>query len=515
MQPQTILDRPPSASLFIALFCALFSVIFNYTLSILASPYIVGELGGSNDIATYTVSFFALGNVLGIPLGRPLFPRIGTTRFLVIVLLLFAFFSWTCAIAPNYPFFNAARFSQGFVSGSLYALIFHLLSSLQPTGKKGLFTAIALMIFTAGPVIGACWGGWIAYRWEWRWPFYLNALLLFFLALYFRHRLKGFDAHPVQKIPFDRIGYLSYFIGVFCLFFAAITGQELDWFRSPLIIALVAIGAPSLLFFIFWDLNHPNPLIYLKLMRDPILFFALFNLAILFSAYFGMIILLSLWLKLWANYTPDWIAALMGTMALTALFPIFLIDKRIGRIDNRIFLVISIILLTISCFHTMIFDIDIDLERIVTSRLLAGLGLAFFLAPIFRLCFHDLPEGRMLHVLGLFQMTRALFSGLGASLYDIIWQRRQVFFRDRLGSKLTMISQQTQDFFSNAQTLGLQGDHATAQLDEYLQREAVSLALDDCFYLMAWILIGLLFTFAFTFFARRGSFVTATTKVLP
>lgn len=509
------LQNPVSPSLFFALFCLLFSVIFNYTVSLMASPYIVSDLGGSNDTATYTVSFFALGNAVGIPLGRTLMPRIGPVRFLIIALLLFTFFSWMCAVAPNYPFFNAARFLQGFVSGPFYALGFFLFSSLQPPRKKALFLSISLSIFTVGPVLGACWGGVIAYLWHWRWIFYFNIPFLLLLAWYLHERLKGFDEGPLEQTPFDAVGYFSYFLGIFCLSVAVIMGQELDWFRSPLIATLVGIGVPALLFFICWEINHPSPLLYLRLLRRPMLAFALFNLAILFSAYFGMVILLALWLKLWANYTPDWIAALLAIMALTGLFPLSLISKRINRIDNRIFLCLAITFLAISCFHTMVFDVDIDLQRIATSRLLAGLGLALFLAPIFRLCFHSLQSVEMLQVLGLFQVVRALSSGLGASIYDTIWQRRQVFFHDRLGSKITIASPETQEFFSNAEALGLEGDRATAQLEYYLQREATSLALDDCFYLMAWILVGLLITFLFTFLAKKGSFVTAEDKTLP
>lgn len=504
-----LLKRPTAPMLFFALFCTLFSVIFNYTLSIMASPYIVADLGGSNTIATYTVSFFALGNALGIPLGRPLSSRIGAMKFLFIAMLLFALFSWTCAIAPNYPFFNASRFLQGFVSGPFYALGFHLFNSLQPVEKKQKFTSITLTIFTIGPVIGACWGGWIAYEWDWRWVFYLNVPLLLLLAFYLRYRLEGFDTQPREKVPLDGVGYLFYFIGIFCLGFAVITGQELDWFRSPLTTSLIVVGAPALLFFIFWELNHPHPLLYLQLLKRTTLYFSLFSLAILFSAYFGMVILLSLWLKLWANYTPDWIAALLGIMALTGLLPLLLIHKRLRSIDNRIFLAISIVLLIISCYHTMVFDVDIDLKRIVVSRLFAGLGLAFFLAPLFRLSFYRLQEDQMLHVLSLFQVTRALSSGLGACVYDVIWQRRQIFFHDRLGSSLTANSPQTEEFFLKAKEVGLEGNYANAQLEYYLQREATALALDDCFYLMAWILIGLLLTFAFTFFAKRRTFITA------
>lgn len=511
----SILRRPPSTSLFIGLFCVLFAVIFNYTLSIMASPYIVADLGGSNDIATYTVTFFALGNALGVPLGRTLFPKIGTSRFLCMAILLFTFFSGICAIAPTYFLFNASRFLQGFVSGPFYALVFHLLGSLQPPEKKRVFSTVGLTIFTIAPTLGACWGGWIAYEWNWRVCFSLNIPFLVVLAIWLHDRLKGFDAEAVDPSPFDGIGYMSWWIGVFCLGFVVITGQELDWFRSPLICTLSAIGVPTLLFFLFWEMHHPNPILYLKLLKNPILLFALFNLAVLFSAYFGMIILLSLWLKLWANYTPDWIALLLGTMALTGLFPVFLIDRRIARIDNRIFLALAILFLAISCFYTMEFNVEINFGKIARSRILAGFGLALFLAPVFRLAFHSFPQEKNLHIMSLFQVTRALSSGLGAAVYAVIWQRRQVFFHDRLGSRITEASIETQQFYSNAKEIGLPEESVSAQLDYYLQREATSLALDDCFFLMAWILCGLLLTFLLTFLTQRDKFVTVETKQSP
>jgi DHA2 family multidrug resistance protein len=502
-------------SLLIALFCTLFSTIFNYTLSIMASPYIAGELGGSNDITTYTVSLFALGNALSIPLGRPLLLRIGAMRLIVTATLLFAFFSWTCAVAPTYPFFNASRFLQGFVSGPFYALVFYLFSVFVPKENKGIITSIALMIFTIGPVVGASWGGWIAYEWEWRYVFYLNIPIELFLAWFLFRKLRDLKEEKPSLPPFDTVGYLTYFISLFCLGFSLITGQELDWFRSPFITALVAIAIPTLLFFILWELNHPDPILHLNLLKSFTLSFALFNLAILFSAYFGMVILLALWLNLWANYTPDWIGVLLGTMAIAGLFPMFLIDRRIARIDNRIFLSAAVLLLALSCYHTMLFNVEINFGRIAYSRILAGFGLALFLAPIFRLCFHSYPEENRLHILGLFQVVRALASGLGCSIYATIWQRRQVFYHDRLGGELTPFSHNTAAFFTTAKEVQLTGDHAYSKLNFYLDREASSLALDDCFYLMAWILIGLLLTFLFTFLCKQEKFVTVESEITP
>lgn len=506
---QTAQPAAPSTPFFFAIFCILFATIFSYTLSIIAGPYIVGELGGSNDIATYGVSFYALGNALGIPLGKPLIPRMGATRLLVIAIVLFAFFTGVCAISPTFPIFNIARFFQGFVSGPFYAVIFSFLGIFSPPEKRERFRAIALTIFTVGPVIGASWGGIIAYLWNWKWAFVFNVPLLLILALYFGLRLRKYPFAKETPSPFDMVGYISFFLGIFCLGTYGIMAQELDWYRSTTLNYLLAIGTISFIFFILWEWNHPSPIVPIKLLKKkPIVSFALFNLSVLFSVFFGIVILLSLWLKIWVNYTPDWIAALLGIMALSAPFPLLSAHPRIKVIDNRFFLALAIILLALSCFKTMFFNIEVNLGRIVTSRLLAGFGLAFFLAPLFRLCFNRLQDEESVDVLSLFQITRALSSGIGASVYDIIWQRRRIFFHERLGSKITVFSDQTKEFFAKAKTIGLEGLNADAQLDYYLQQEATSLALDDCFYLMAWVLVGLLVILVATFFLKRSSFLT-------
>jgi DHA2 family multidrug resistance protein len=502
------LKYPPTALLSAGFFAVLLSAVFNYTLSIMAAAYIVSDLGGSTTTATYATSFFALGNALGIPLGSSLSCRLGTARSLVITLLLFALCSGVCAIASTYPSFLVARFFQGFVAGPFYLLVFHLSSSLRPQEKKRLFGSITDLVFTLGPILGACWGGWIAYEWDWRIPFYFNIPLLIGLALFLKRRLQGFDADKVAPPPFDGIGYATYCIALVCVGSALITGQELDWFRSPLVSSMMSIGLLCGLFFLFWEGAHPTPLIELQLFKNPVLVFALFNLGLLFFIYFGTIVLLALWLNLWANYTPTWIAALFGVMVLTAIFPATLVHKKVVSQDDRLFLIAAILCLIISSLHTTFFSVIIDLKHIVISRIFAGLGFSFFLGPLFRLCAHSIGQAKILFTPILFHIVRALASGLGAAVFDTIWQRRQVFFYDRLGSKLTQAAAPTQAFFSKAKQVGLQGLPADAQLDYYLQRQATALALDDCFYLMAWILVGLLASFLITFFFKRGSFIT-------
>lgn len=501
-------QKAPPLSLFIGFFVTIFFVLFSFTLPLMASPYIVGDLGGSNDITTYVISFFCIGNALSIPLGEPIANRIGQVTLLVVCFLFFAFTTLLCALAPNYPFFLVMRVLQGFACGPFYFLVFYFIGHLAPENRKVIFTSVLVTFFTVTPVVGACWGGWIAYDYIWRNIFYINVPLLLLLGAFLWLKLKDYK-FPLIKADFNIVGYIFYMIGLPALVIAGTMAQELDWYRSDIFVALVIIGIISLVFFVLLDLNHTHPVLEFRLLKDPIFSFGLISLFILFSAYFGMVILLSLWLNLYANYTPLWISVILGTMALAGFAPLLLILEGFKRIDCRLPLLIATLLLIYSCWHTTLFNEYVNLGRIAVSRIVAGVGLALFLPPIFHLCFHAFPTERTAKVVTIFQVVRSLASGLGVAFYATVWQRRRVFYHDRMGEKITAFSTETKNFFTGAEAYQLKGASANEQLDYFLDRTATALALDDVFYLMMWILVGLLVLLFFTLFLQKQRFYTA------
>jgi DHA2 family multidrug resistance protein len=291
-------------------------------------------------------------------------------------------------------------------------------------------------------------------------------------------------------------------------------GQQLDWFRSDIIIWLMILGGVIVPFFVIQSRASATPVIDFTLFKNIHFSFAMLILAFLFSAYFGMLILLSLWLKLYVNYTPDWIAMLLFIMILGAWIPAFLYYE---RYDPRIPLSIALFFFALSCFYTTNFNVDINFGRVATSRLLAGFGLVLFLPPIFRLSMGTHPMEKTIECATVFQVIRLLGCGLGAILYTTLWQRRQVFYHERLGSKLTAFSHQTHQFFQNAMSFNLEGKKSLAQLNVFLDRQATALALEDCFYFMGWVMVFLLFLlFAIWYFYPKIKFNDAPpTAVVP
>ncbi|KTD67389.1 MULTISPECIES: MFS transporter [Legionella] len=474
--------------LYILLF-SLAAIIFNLTLTIMAGLYIVSDLGGSPYMTSYTVSFFCIGNLLGVPLGKPTATRLSPIQLYVVCLSLTALFSWQCAIANNFFTFILFRFLEGLASGPMFLLITCTLIPLLSSNKDKVYiVSLVLICLSIVPVLGASYGAWIAYIYDWRFLFYSNIPICLFFIVYVGYGYRKYH-EPVKKAYFDKLGYLYYCVSMIFIVSALTIGQELDWFRSPLITFLLVSGVISLIFFILRSWSAQHPVIELKLLKNFYFSLAMLYIILFFALYFGMVILLSLWLKLYVNYTPNWIALIIGTMAFCGWIPV-LFNKK--QYDPFFPLIIALLFFAISCFYTTSFNVDIDFNRIAFSRVLAGIGLALFLSPLFQLSVQAFPETKLAESICFFHVSRLLGSGLGVALFSILWHRREVFFHLRLGSRLTAFSQETQQFLERAKLFHLQGKQTAAQLNVYLTRQATALALDDCFYLMGWMALSLL-----------------------
>jgi DHA2 family multidrug resistance protein len=502
------MKRPIHISLIVSLFVALFFSVINFTITIIASPYIVADLGGDDTIAVYDMAFFGFGSALTIPLARPL--AFDIKKIFPLCMLASAIASLMAALAPTYVRFTAIRLLMGMASGPLYSLLAHYFSEIIPPEKKKTISWIMVTILIMSPVLGASWGGTIAYLYNWRAIFFFNVPVFLILAFITHWYLQEVTITPLKQ-TFDWLGWGFYSVGLLCLTFVAATVQQLDWYRSPLIVAAFLVGVPTFIYALLRCFYHASPVLSLRLLEKPLFSLALLCLIALFSSYFGMIVLLSLWLNLDAQFTPLWIGALVVAMGISGIFPRFIITGHFSRFDPRYFLGFAAIVLAISCFYTTQFDSDINFGRIVISRILAGLGLAFFLPPIFRILGECYAPSQWTEIFELFQTVRNLACSLGAAIFSIVWQRRTVFYHERLGEKLNLHSYPIEIFFRKVKALNVPGE-PLAQLNYYLDRRSSSLALDDVFFLLGWILMGLFVLLVLTFFFRKKHFNLAEVK---
>ncbi len=471
------------------LYLLIFFTVFNFTSSIMSSSYTVGTLGGSNNIVSYSVTFFGLGNALTFPVGNELGRRFGTLQTLFFFLILFCITMYLCGASPNYFFFVFFRFLSGVASGVFFPLcIGKIKSHVSEHQKEAAFAFLGLLV-TVTPVAAACFGGWIAYDLQWQWIFYSQIPILAVIA-HFIYINK--TPHIVEaKKKFNRTGYLIYITFISSAVTSIALGEQLDWFRSPFISSLTVISVIFFIFFIIWEWNHKDPIFELKLFKIPTFSISIICLIALFSAYFGMIILLTMWLHIVSNYTPIWIALLMAHMFAAGLALFFILKHWIKKINSLWIVLLAVFFFAYSCFYSTTFNAEIDFKRLAIARTLAGLGLAFFLFPLLHVCLNSVDKKKTTQGFILFQSIRLLSGSLGCSVYSTLWFRRSIFYHDRLVEQLTPYSNLTTQFLVNLSFYGTSENESNQLIEQALSTQSNALALADCFYLMGWILVGI------------------------
>src|SRR5579872_6055579 len=268
------MDRP-SPFFFFAAFATLFLGVFFFTVTNTAGLYIASELGGSADISVYPMVFYGLGNCISIPLSKYFLDRFGPRPTVLASLLVYTFFSVICGLAPTFFLFNLYRFGLGLGAGPFYLFCNRMIVIYAAEEKKHLYFTISMLIYSITPVMGLCFGAWLAYENYWTWIFHCNEPVSLFLIAYFWVLFRRLALPPTQKKPFDWVGFIFYAFGISSLVTALCMSQQIDWFTSPLFNWLLCLGFPSLIFSVLWQLFHPYPLLEFRLLRNPIFAYTL------------------------------------------------------------------------------------------------------------------------------------------------------------------------------------------------------------------------------------------------
>lgn len=476
----------------VGLSLATFLIVLDYTIANVSIPYIAGDLGVSSDQGTYVITSFAVGNAIVLPISGWLTLRIGSVRLLTFSILLFVLFSWLCGISENYVMLLICRFLQGFVAGPLVPLSQSLIVSTNPPEKKNTVLAFWSMIVIAAPVIGPLLGGWISFDYTWPWIFYINIPFGLLSAALTYYTLQSFET-PIFKKPVDLLGFFLLAIGVSCLQVILDKGEQFDWFRSPIIRTLAICSFLGFAYLLIWEATHRTPLIQLRLFKIRSYMVSVVFIAIMYAMYFGSVVLIPLWLQTNMSYNAIWAGIAVAPIGIAPLFLSVFTGHLVNRYGALKLLCVCFLLFSFSSFYTAYFDTDVDIQHIWTSRLLTGCGLIFFITPLFALSIQDVAIPDLPSATGIFHFVRAMSGGIGTAIFNTLWIRRTSYHHETVGGALTPTSPNLRKFLTEMDGLGLQGEKGLAFLNDSLNNQAAMLALNDCFYLMGWLFLLLIF----------------------
>jgi DHA2 family multidrug resistance protein len=430
-----------------------------------------------------------------LPLSGWLSSIVGRKNFYMGCVALFTISSFLCGLAPNLAVLIVCRVLQGAGGGGLQPSEQAILADTFPPAKRGMAFAVYGVAVVTAPAIGPTLGGWITDNFTWRWIFFINipvgivSLLLTSRLIqdppYLRRRKLS-----ETKIDYVGLGFVA--LGLGTLQIVLDKGQRDDWFESHFILILSIVAAASLIFVVFWEWRHKDPIIDLHLFRDRTFGVSNLLMFMLGFALLGSTLLLPLFMQTMLGYTAEQagLALMPGGFTIMLLLP--LVGFLLSRYSPRWLLLFGLVVLSFSLFHMTNFDLQVDFRTAVLARVIQAVGMAFLFVPINTAAYAFLPREKNNAASGLMNLARNIGGSVGISVVTTLLDRRTQAHTTDLVSHISASNPAFRSTLQGAtramQAHGASAAHATQQayalVQSTVQRQATMLAYIDCFWLL-------------------------------
>src|SRR6201997_480228 len=474
---------------------ATFMEVFDTSIANVALPHIAGSLSAGQDESTWVLTSYLVSNAIVLPLSGWLSSIMGRKRFYMSCVALFTISSALCGFSLNLPMLIVFRILQGIGGGGLQPSEQAILADTFPPAKRGMAFAVYGMAVVTAPAIGPTLGGWITDNFTWRWIFFIN-IPVGIISILLTSRLiqdpPYFKRRKLSETRIDYIGLGFVALGLGTLQVVLDKGQRDDWFESHFIVALSIISAVSLLFVIFWEWRHKDPIIDLHLFRDRTFGVSNLLMFMLGFALLGSTLLLPLFSQTLLGYTAQeaGLALMPGGFMIILLLP--LVGFLLSRYTPRWLLLFGLVVLSLSLFHMTSFDLQVDFRTLATARVIQAVGMAFLFVPINTAAYAFLPRDKNNAASGLMNLARNIGGSVGISVVTTMLDRRGQTHLNDLSWNLSASNPAFQNMMQGAtramQAHGASQAGATQQayalIQATVQRQATMLSYIDCFWFL-------------------------------
>lgn len=476
----------------VALSLGAFMNMLDLTIANVSVPTIAGAMGVSPTQGTWIVTSYAVSEAIMLPLTGWFAARFGQRRMFMFATLAFTLASLLCALSMNFPMLLMARVAQGAVGASMIPLAQSMLLAIYPPEKRGLAMGVFVMTTVAGPIIGPLAGGWITDHLSWHWIFLVNLPVGMLCLLLVAELLGQFESER-RQVPVDITGIALLALGVGCLQILLDKGNELDWFGSPLIVALACVAAISLVVFVVWTLTSRYPVVDLRLFARRNFTVGVACLALTSVAFFGTNVVVPLWLQTHLGYTAEWAGRTMAFGGMLAIILGPIVGANIHRLDARAVATFGLSVFAVFAWLSSRFPPDVDFWTLATTRLIMGVGMSSLFLPLTTIYLSGLSAEQTASAAGLANFMRNIGSSFGTSIMVSLWSHRTTQYSVQLSEHVTTQHPAATAYLAQLAQLGMAPTTALAYVkDIVIATQASLLATNAVLLTSAALMLGLI-----------------------
>lgn len=408
---------------------ATFMEVLDSSIANVALPHIAGSLAASQDESTWVLTSYLVSNAIVLPISAWLASTFGRKRFYMSCVALFTASSFLCGLAPSLGVLIIFRILQGIGGGGLAPSEQAILADTFPPSMRGIAFAVYGMAVVVAPAIGPTLGGWITDNYTWRWIFYIN-IPVGLLSLFLTSRLVEDPPYLAEErakrgvFRVDYVGLGLIALAIACLQLVLDKGQEADWFASRYITVSFATAVIAFAIWIYWEWNHPQPIVNIKLFRNRNFATAMFFTFVLGMVLYGTTVLIPQFLQTLLGYSAMKAGEAMsgGGVAMMVMMPVAGI--LVSRVDARYMIAVGFAMTALSLHYMAThLTLQIDFHTAAMLRVYQTLGLAFIFIPSNTLAYVGIRRNQNNQVSGMNAFIRNIGGSIGISFISTFLAR--------------------------------------------------------------------------------------------
>jgi DHA2 family multidrug resistance protein len=456
---------------------ATFMEVLDTSIANVALPHMAGSLGASQEEATWVLTSYLVSSAIILPISGWLANRIGRKRFYMSCVTMFTVCSMLCGLAQTLPLLILARVLQGLGGGGLATSEQAILADTFPIEKRGQAFALYGMAVVVAPAIGPTLGGWITDNFNWHWIFFIN-VPVGLISLFFTNRMvedppflkARKEASKHLKVDFMGLGLVA--AGVGFLEFTLDKGQEKDWFGDPMIRFTAILSVCLLIFFAYWEWNHPDPVVDLKLLKNRNFGTAVFLQLVLGMVLFGSTVLIPQYLQVLLGYTAERAGMVLSPAGFMMMVMMFIAGRTLGKMDPRLMVCLAYIGTAIGVYNLTQLDLTTSFAHVTVLRMLQVVCLPFVFIPISTLNYVGVPATKSNQISSLSNFARNLGGSAGTALLTTYIARSTQVHQSALAANVVPGSVRYNLFTGQITNMLMKGGMSSAQAGQVAVGEA-------------------------------------------
>jgi EmrB/QacA subfamily drug resistance transporter len=243
----------------------LFMASVDQTIVATALPAIEKELHAGINWSGWTISIYALGQVIAMPMAGKISDMYGRKKVFMISAAVFTLSSLCCGFASNITLLLVARFIQALGGGAFMPSATGIVSDHfgdQRDRAVGMFTSI----FPIGGIVGPVVGGLFVSYWSWRGIFLVNVPIGIILILLTAKFIPASATRPASRIDITGILLLAGLIAT-GMFGITYLGSGDVPFYSPVFLGCLACAVALAFAFVRHSKTFAAPFVPYRLLR--------------------------------------------------------------------------------------------------------------------------------------------------------------------------------------------------------------------------------------------------------